>query len=113
MLSTEESKFLDYWEKNRERKKKVYRQLSVGLPTGAVLVIAIFINVFSGWYTRALMTYNGDKSILLVLLLGGIGITTFFTIYSARHRWDQNEQKYKELLQKKKKRGSESDHESV
>lgn len=113
MLTEDEKRFLDYWENNREQKKKVYRQLSVGLPAGVLLVVAIFVNVLSGWYTRANMAYNGDKSVFLVLLVAGIGIAVFFTIYSARHRWDQNEQRYRELLQKQNRGGSESPQETV
>lgn len=109
MLSSDEKRFLEYWDENREKKKKVYRQLSVGLPFGTVLVLSIFLNVFSGWYTRALMAYNADKSIFLVLLLGGIGIAVFFTVYAAKHSWDMNEQRYLELKEKLRKGAANSD----
>jgi len=113
MLTADENKFIAYWKENRERKKKVFRQLSVGLPMGIAITLAIFINVFSGWYTRAFMEYNANKSIFIVLMIAAAGITVFFTIYSAKHRWDLNEQRYIELLKKKERLGSDPDAKSV
>lgn len=107
MLSSDEKKFLHYWSENREAKKKLSRQLSVGLPAGVLLVVAIFVNFFAGWYKRAAMNFNADKSIFPVLMLAGLGIAVFFTVYGARHRWDQNEQRYRELLEKQRKEGSD------
>ncbi|HSU27439.1 MAG TPA: hypothetical protein VLJ68_03600 [Chitinophagaceae bacterium] len=102
MLSTEETEFIRYWEANRLRKKKVFRQLSVGLPLGVLLAMAIFINFFSGWYKRAEMMLNADPSIIVVLLIAILSIVVFVVIFSARHRWDLNEQHYRELLSKNK-----------
>src|SRR5687767_16371 len=53
MLTEDEKKFIAYWEVNRLRRRKSFKQLTVGLPLAAVIVIAIFINFFSGWYKRA------------------------------------------------------------
>ena len=101
MLSTEETEFIQYWETNRLRKKKVFRQLSVGLPLGVLIVTAIFINFFSGWYKRAEMMMHADPSIIVILLIAMLSIVLFVVIFSARHRWDMNEQRYKELLSKR------------
>ncbi|MBI1344195.1 MAG: hypothetical protein GC171_14820 [Terrimonas sp.] len=108
MLTPDEKKFVIYWEKNRDQKKKVSKQLSVGLPAGTLIVIAIFINFFSGWYKRALMEYNADKSIFPVLLIAAAGIAVFFTVFSVRHKWDMNEQHYRELISKEKSGSSET-----
>ncbi len=102
MLTIEENEFIRYWEANRLRKKKVFRQLSVGLPLGVLLAIAIFVNFFSGWYKRAEMMLNADPSIIVVLLIAVLSIVIFVVIFSARHRWDLNEQRYRELLSKNK-----------
>lgn len=101
MLTTDEKKFIEYWEANRLRKKKVWRQLSVGLPMASLLVIAIAANFFSGWYKRADMEIRADSSIVLVLLIAAILIVVFITVFSARHKWDMNEQHYRELLSRK------------
>jgi hypothetical protein len=103
MLTEEEKRFLAYWEENRLRKNKVLRQLYVGLPLATILVIAIFANFFSGWYTRAGIALRSQQaSLILVLLAAAIAIVVFIVIFSARHRWDRQEQHYRELLERSK-----------
>jgi len=102
MLTEEENGFIGYWENNRLRKKKVWRQLSIGLPLAVVLVISIFANLFSGWDKRAEMEMNKERSsLILVLLAAALLIVAFIVIFSARHRWDLNEQRYKELMDRR------------
>lgn len=99
MLTPKESDFVAYWEAHRLEKKRVIKQLAVGLPLGVALVAAIFANVFSGWYGRAQMVmFRESASLVIVLLIAAVGIVLFMVIFSARHRWDQNEQQYRELL---------------
>ncbi len=102
MLTEEENGFIGYWENNRLRKKRVWRQLSFGLPLGVVLVITIFANLFSGWYKKADMEMKKeDPSLVLVLLAAALLIVAFIVVFSARHRWDMNEQRYRELLSRR------------
>ena len=101
MLTDTEKDFIRFWEENRDRRKKVFRQLSVGLPLAVLLVGAIFINFFSGWYKRADMILHSDASEVLVLLVAALLIVVFIVIFSARHRWDMNEQRYRELLSRR------------
>ncbi|MEY3589917.1 MAG: hypothetical protein RL316_116 [Bacteroidota bacterium] len=101
MSMKEENEFLQYWEQNREAKKKWVRQLSVGLPLGVTLVMTTFGNLFSGWYGRAQMVFSREStSLILVLLVAAISIVLFVIIFSARHRWEMNEQRYQELKHK-------------
>ncbi len=97
MLTHDEKKFIDYWEHNRHRKRKVLKQLSVGLPMAVLFVVAIFINFISGWDKRAQMIINTDPSVIVVLIIACLLIVIFIVIFSARHRWDLNEQRYREL----------------
>lgn len=101
-LTKEEQDFVAYWEANRLNKKRFLRQFSIGLPFSAVMVLAIFINIFSGWNRRAEMVIRGDTSGLYVIIIAVVGIAVFMIIFSSRHKWDQNEQRYLELLQKEK-----------
>ena len=103
MLTKAENDFISYWEENRLKKKKVFRMLYVGMPLGVVLVSAIFVNSISGWYTRADISLRSDSSGIIVLLIAALAIVAFVVIFSAHHRWDMNEQKYRELLAKKEK----------
>lgn len=101
MLTEEENGFLEYWGKKRLQKKRLIWQLSAGLPLGVLLAAGIFINYFSGWDKRAAMQINISASGVLVVLAGLILIVVFIAVFSAYHRWDMNEQHYKELLAKK------------
>jgi uncharacterized BrkB/YihY/UPF0761 family membrane protein len=99
MLTGEEEGFIKYWEQNRLRKKRIFRQLGLGLPLGVMLVVAIFVNFFSGWYKRADMELHSEQSsLILVLLVAALLIVAFVVIFSVRHKWEMNEQYYKELL---------------
>jgi hypothetical protein len=102
MLTQEEQEFIIYWEENRLRRKKVFKQLALGLPLATLLVVAIFANFFSGWHKRAVMDRNemlqhNDASLLIVLVGAALFIVVFITIFSVRHKWDMHEQRYLEL----------------
>ena len=101
MLTEDEKKFIAYWEVNRLRRKKTFKQRAIGLPLGALIAIAIFINFFSGWYKRADMVIRSGSSLILVLVIAALLIVVFTVIFSARHHWDINEQRYREFLAKK------------
>lgn len=102
MLTEEEKGFIRYWENNRQRKKRIWRQLSLGLPLGVVLVIAISANLFSGWYRRANLEMKKEQSsLVLVLLAAAMIIVAFIIVFSVRHRWDMYEQRYRELLSRR------------
>jgi len=97
MLTKQEQDFIDYWEKNRERRKKVFKQLSIGLPLGTLIVAMILITSLSGWYRRAMMEINVNSSMVIVLLVASLLIVAFIVVFSVRHRWEMDEQKYQEL----------------
>ena len=104
MLSVEEKAFVEYWEVNRLSKKRVLKQLYAGLPLAMILIVAIFANLFSGWYGRAHMALSRENSsMIIVLLVAALSIVVFVVIFSARHRWEQNELRYRELLHKAEK----------
>ncbi len=107
MLTEQEEKFLIYWEKNKERDKSIFRQLSLGLPIGLLIGLGILLNFASGWYTRATMVAN-SQSTPLVLILAVIIITVFCSIFYKRHQWEMNDQRYQELKIKKKLQNSSS-----
>ena len=101
MLSKEENDFIRYWEANRLRRKKTVRQFLLGIPAGLLIVIPIVASLVSGWYKRANMEANNadfNPTVLLVALLLIVGFTAIFW---QRHKWDQYEQRYIELLAKR------------
>ena len=55
MLNEEEKKFIQYWEANRLKEKKVMKQLLIGLPIGALFGLAAII-----WGGYTLYNNNTD-----------------------------------------------------
>jgi len=102
MLSEKEEKFLAWWKANRDRQKKWLYQLMVGLPLGMLLAVVIIANFSSGWYVRADMVANSQFNPAILYLAAAL-IAVFFAVFSKKFQWDQREQQYKELLNKKEK----------
>lgn len=111
MLSDSEKRFMAYWEENRLREKKIFKQWLVGLPVGLLLGVPIILNFFSSWYVRADMVRNSRIANRdfnpLVLMIAVLLIISFMAIFSKRHKWDMNEQKYKELKFKSEEKAGE------
>jgi peptidoglycan biosynthesis protein MviN/MurJ (putative lipid II flippase) len=106
MLTDEEEKFIAWWEQNRDKQKKFFRQLAIGLPAGVIFGLAIFISLASGWYKRAMMTLNAGpsvKSLVLVLIIALLLIVVFISVFSVKMKWERYEQRYRELLSKRRK----------
>ena len=101
MLSKEENDFIRYWEANRLQRKKTMRQFLLGIPAGLLIVIPIVVNLVSGWYKRADMEANSQDFNPAVLLVALLLIVGFTAIFWQRHKWDQFEQRYRELLVKR------------
>jgi membrane protein YdbS with pleckstrin-like domain len=101
MLSEREREFIQYWEANRLREKKVNKQLLVGLPVGLLFAIPVLLILFSGklWYKKADAVANTQSS-PIVLMVAVICIAVFIAIFYKRHQWDMKEQQYLELKAK-------------
>ena len=101
MLSEDELRFMSWWEQNRNKEKKWLKQWLLGLPLGLAFGLAILVNFFSGWYKRANMVFNSQVANRdfnpLVLIIAMVLIASFIAIFSKRHKWEMNEQKYREL----------------
>jgi len=107
LYTEEEARFMKYWEANRLRRKRGFRQLAVGLPLAVMIMAALFVNFFSGWYKRADMmirsqSQSSQASLVLVIVVAALLIVVFTTVFSIHHKWDQHEQRYRELLERKR-----------
>lgn len=100
MLSKREEEFIIYWQKNRDRNKKLFYQLLLGLPAGLLICAGILLSLDLDWYQRANMVANSQMN-PFVLLIAIVAIAVFMAIFYKKYHWDQNEQRYKELLYKK------------
>ena len=108
MLTEEETRFVEYWEANRLRRKRFFKQLAIGLPLGVLLVTAIFVSFLSGWHRQADIELRSQSqsqpdysTVILVIVIAALLIVVFTAVFSARHKWDMYEQRYRELLLKK------------
>ncbi len=107
MLSAKENNFIEYWKKNREKEKNIYRQLFFGLPFGLLLGIGILVLLESGWYERAnMVAYAQSSPWLLVVAIVSIAIFTGF--FYKKYKWEMNEQHYNELIFKKESNNSQT-----
>jgi membrane protein YdbS with pleckstrin-like domain len=104
-MTKQDEDFIIYWSSQRQRKKQFLRKLSIGLPLAVLIVTALVINFLSGWYVEADKEIRSNGSVIIVVLIAAIAIVVFITIFSARHKWDQNEQHYQELLGRKQADG--------
>ena len=101
MFSKEEQDFIKYWEENRNKQKKFFKQIAIGLPFGVLFAIAMFLNFASGWDKRVASitkTYPSFKSLILVLIIAVLAIVVFISVFSVKVKWEKHEQKYRELL---------------
>ena len=107
MLSKQDENFINWWEQNRERNKKIFRQLLLGLPAGLLIAAGILLSLDLDWHKRANMVANSRLN-PVVLLIAILGIAVFTAIFYKKYQWDMHEQRYKELMYKKKKSGTRS-----
>jgi pilus assembly protein TadC len=101
MLTKDEKLFLEYWEKNRDKEKKFFRQLAYGAPWGLVFALPILVLViFDDWYKNMIPI---SKSQMILIIITILAIAVFYALFRMRFKWESNEQLYKELKFKEKK----------
>jgi hypothetical protein len=103
MLTDDEKRFLEFWEKNRDRHAGLRYQLLAGLPLGSLFALPILLNFFLSrfWYRRADAVGTSQFN-PMVLVLAVLIISVFIGFFYKKFRWDQNEQKFKELKYKER-----------
>ncbi len=76
MITDQERLFLNYWETNRDKEKKLLYQLALGLPIGLVFALPILISVlFKDWYKQMSFVSNSQVTVIMIAVLG---IAVFF-----------------------------------
>ncbi|MFS8083401.1 MAG: hypothetical protein ACMG51_08110 [Ginsengibacter sp.] len=101
MLTEKENQFIIYWEANRIKESKFWRQLSFGAPWGLVFALPILVAViFHDWYKNMIPI---SRSQLYLILIAVLAIATFYSVFRMKFKWENNEQIYKELKLKKEK----------
>ncbi len=100
MLSSDEEKFLAWWETNGEQQKTSSRPLFTGLSAGLILGISLVVMLTSGWDQRATMVANSKLS-SVILLIAIVIISVVMAFLYRKFRWEMQEQRYLELKAKK------------
>lgn len=106
MLTPDEQAFVDYWAVQRLRRKTIASRLTSGLPLSVLIVLVLFVSLFTGWYDRATAVLRTHSSVIIVVLVAAVGIVVFMSYFSAQHEWDQNEERYQVLLHRQRKTDS-------
>lgn len=102
MLTREEENFLAYWSKQRGSKMPFVWKASLGLPLGVLIMIGLGASIVAAiFHRKANAVLQNETSLIIVVLLAGLGIVFFITYFSAQHKWEMNELYYQELLKKK------------
>lgn len=101
MVTEQEQLFLNFWEANGNKQKKFFYQLLIGLPLGLVFAFPILVSViFHDWYKRMIFISSSQVTLILITVFG---IAVFFALFRMKFKWEENEQRYKELKFKQKK----------
>lgn len=101
MITDQEQLFINYWEANRNKQKKIFYQLAWGLPIGLVFAFPVLLSVlFHDWYKSMIYISASQVTIILITVLG---IAVFFALFRMKFKWEENEQRYKELKFKQSK----------
>jgi uncharacterized membrane protein len=102
MLTTEDERFLEYWAKQRQHKKPFFGMAFIGLRLGMFIAIGLALSLVAATYSRkANPVLENNSSLVITVIIAGLGIVLFITYFSGQHKWDQNEMHYQELLYKK------------
>ena len=106
MLTDDETRFLAYWDKNKELHSTTSSKLLRGLPMACLfglpilLLIACVYLFLPEWYTK--ISKTSPATFLVVTI--AVFIAVFFYAFVRMHaKWEMNEQLYKELKYKEKK----------
>ncbi|MDE3235551.1 MAG: hypothetical protein KGO81_06310 [Bacteroidota bacterium] len=102
MLTEQEESFIKYWAANREYEKKSFKQFLKGLSSGISIGIGIVLVIIAGWYERANMEANTQMNPFILLLVIAI-ISVFMAYFYRNYQWEMKEQRYLELLARKRK----------
>ncbi|MEP7257433.1 MAG: hypothetical protein ABI687_03575 [Flavitalea sp.] len=104
MLEDKERLFIDYWELNRNKEKKLVYRLLTGLPVGLMFAVPVFLALFSSqfWFKRADMVAHSQLS-AVVMILAGLLIAGFVALFYKTHQWEMKDQQYLEFKAKEKR----------
>ncbi|MFN5421790.1 MAG: hypothetical protein ACK5AO_00865 [bacterium] len=110
LYTQDELKFMDYWEANRQKERRLFYQLALGLPLGILFGTPIIVNFLLGrfWYKRADAVGLGQFN-PIILIIAVLLIAVFIALLSRRFRWEKLEQQYIALKKRSEQDNAHSD----
>ncbi len=106
MLTDDELRFIQYWEKHRDLHSSFTSKLVRGLPMAFLFGLPILLLILSvylflpEWYTKISKTSSSAFVVVVIAVLLAI---VFYAFIRMHFKWEMNEQQYKELKYKEKK----------
>jgi len=106
MLTDDEERFLEYWEKNREEQSTVGSKFLRGMPVACLfgLPVLLFVLIvylfFPDWYMKISGT---SAETFLVIVIAVLIVIIFYAFARMHFKWEMNEQTYLELKHKQKR----------
>lgn len=101
-MQMDDDVFFAYWQENSEKEKSSRKAFMLGLSSGFAIGGTVIAFILSGWYQRATMVANSKMS-AFVLFIAILGISIFIAFMYRRFKWEMNDQRYQEILAKKRK----------
>lgn len=99
----DDDQFAAYWQENSAKEKSSPRAFMFGLSSGFAIGVAVLVVLYSGWYTRATMEANSKLS-AVILFLCILIISVFIALMYRRFKWEMQEQRFQEIMARKKKK---------
>ena len=106
MLTDDESRFLQFWEKNKDLHNTFSSKLLRGLPMAflfglPILLLILCVYLFlPEWYTKISKT---SSATFVVVVIGVLLAIVFYAFIRMHFKWEMNDRQYKEIKAKEKK----------
>ncbi len=106
MITEKESRFLQYWEQNRENEKTFVSKLTRGLPMAIIFALPIILSVivvklfFPDWNSKMSEISPG---LVVTAFVATVLVVLFYSFFRMQYKWEMNEQLYQEIKAKEKK----------
>lgn len=101
MITKNEKEFMNWWEENREKERKISHKLLYGSPWGLIFALPVLLAlIFHDWYKTMIPISRGQVILVSITVLA---IALFYALFKMQVKWEQNDQHYKELKLREKK----------
>lgn len=111
MVTNEEQKFIEHWEKVRDEQNTLSYKILSGLPMAMLFALPILLFLvavrffFKDWYAKISHIGTGP---FIAAIIAIMVVVVFYSWFRMHFKWEMNEQFYQELKSKQKKQSAVS-----